>query len=421
MLTSVLVSRMLGPSQRGVYFMVITVNYMIINIGSAGAFVANPYMLAKNKYSLSEINANSMIMALGLGCIGLLVYLFFRQPLHRYVLSGVDPIYTLLGILLVPFAFYAQLWSSMMIGLNRIRRLNKFNIANSIIGVTLTFAILVVFKQGLYGLMVLWMVTSIGGVLVMLYLVSRETELRISFQPNLFRDVLLFGVKGHIGSIAGIVFTRLDTFIVNALVGVTGVGYYSLSRSLAEKVYIVSNAVMTAANPRITGASRDEAKRLVTQSTRHLMLIGFTIFLGGLLAGPWLIRLLYGSMYIPSITPFLILLPGIILLGNIVVVDHYFTGQLGRPEIVSALTFNPLVINLLLSLVLTAKIGIIGAALALTISCIAGFGLDLVVFRIKSGCSFRDTLILYPTDLKIYFTLLLSLKARMRRLLSFDT
>ena len=409
--TSILVSRILGPSDRGVYFMVAAVNFMLVNIGNLGIGNANSYLLAKKKYSLSEVNANSLIMAVILGIAITLVYVMFHNPLNTYVLKGIDHRYVLVAILLVPFTLYSQFWSAMLVGLNQIILLNKFNIIFSMCNVVLTILVLVILKLGITGMILLMILTAIISAVVRLFIIKRQTSIKFLFKLRLFKEALSFALRGHIGSMFGVIWNKLDFFIVNSYIGIASVGQYSLSRGIAEKVNFISTPLMTAINPRITGDAREDSKRLTMQATRHTIFIMVLIIIAGLISAKWLIPFLYGEEYYPAVKPFMLVIIGTAVLRIGLFVSHYILGQLGKPEWNSALALIAPTIAIPLAFILIPKIGIIGAAISFTAACIIDVFASFVVFAKITKCKLRDTLIIKLSDFKVYHNLVLQVKS----------
>jgi O-antigen/teichoic acid export membrane protein len=404
--TSIVVSRTLGPSLRGVYFIATTVSFLIVSLGNLGLDFTNTYMLAKGKYSLGEVNSNSIWASVGIWLMVLVVYLLTHSYLHSNILKGVEQSYMLFVVVcLTPLSLYTHLWGGMMVGLNRISLLSVFGITSGIIGAISSFLVLVVFKWGIWGLLIQSAILGVIFVLVRLYFIAKIDKLTLSFNPRLLKEALHFGFRGQIGNVAGHILTRADIFIVNYFSGVTGVGYYSLSASLAQKIYLVANPIMTASNPRITGAPREESERLTAQVTRHIIFLVAGIIILLWIFAPWVIPFAYGTEFSPAVVPFRILSLGVLPEIVALIMAVYITGQLGKPQIGSAIAWLDLILFIPLGIFFTARYGFVGAALALSLTYLFDCIIFLLLFIKKSGQRIDNILFIKTNDLQVYFNL----------------
>ena len=101
------------------------------------------------------------------------------------------------------------------------------------------------------------------------------------------------------------------------------------------------------------------------------------------LMGRPLIRLVYSSAFVDAYGPFLVLLPGVTLLGGAKVLANDVAGR-GYPHYNSATAGFALILTVALLLVFVPRLGIVGAALASSISYAARFVVAIVVYLIVS-------------------------------------
>lgn len=409
-LVSIVMSRVLGPTQRGVYFLVITINAIIVSFGDLGITFTNTYLLAKGKYPLSKVNSNSIVFALSIGVVTMLGYLIFRKSLHHSFLKEVEPVYVLVGIGLIPFSLYTQFWGAMMVGLNRMTLISKLGIITTIVSSILTCVVLLILRLGLVGLLGLWAVSGIASALLRLYLLSKEERIRIRFDCKSLKESFFFGIKGHLGNIAYHIYHRLDIFLVNYFTGVTGVGYYSLAVSLAEKTRFLPDPIINASTPRIGSANKEDAEALTARVVRHTILLSAITAVIMMFAAPWVVPFAYGREFIPSVAPLMILLPGTVLVCSAFVLCSFFTYQMGRPEIPTLCGWIVFAVNIPLCVCLTARYSLIGASLAMSLTYLVAFLITLLWYRKVTSQSLCNTLLIKAIDIYAYFDLLKKLK-----------
>jgi len=401
----IVITRMLGPTQRGKYFLIITLTSILSGILSLGIGYSNQVFIAKRKYKLGELNSNSIIYSLGIGMIAFFCCLLFKDYFLRYLLKDVDYSYVLLGVGFLPFSLYMGCWNSLMVGLNRIILVNVVSFFNILALFVSTIIVLVVFRLGVHGWLVMWFSLNVMVALAMLYISNKIDRVHLHFNPLIFKETLSFGIRAHLGGIATSIWMRLDSFLLNFYHGATQVGYYSLAVSLTEMLWNILNPLYNAIAPRIAGDKPEESKQLTLRVTRHVTL--FLVLTAGILAltGKWIIPFFYGHEFLPSVKPFTILLIGTIGVGIAIATSVYFLGQLNRPGLLSLLAWVNAIINIVLCFLLIPQYGLIGCAWAFTITLIIGIIIVLLVLKFLTGFSLRDMLVVRKSDLLDYVEL----------------
>lgn len=196
---------------------------------------------------------------------------------------------------------------------------------------------------------------------------------------DVVRRLLSFGVKGAVGNLLQFFNYRLDVFLVNGYLGAGPVGIYTVSTRLAELLWNLPSAVSFVIFPK-AAASQGKAMNRFTPRVvaATLALTG----LGGLvlaLVGPWIIRLVYSRHFMGAYQPMLVLLPGVVLVGGARVLVSEIAGR-GHPIYNSFNAGLALVLTLVGDILLIPRMGILGAALASTVSYAAVFFVALLFY-----------------------------------------
>lgn len=402
---SIAVSRVLGPYQRGVYFLIGLITRTTVFFGELGMCSANTYFLGKRKRSFNEVHCNSIIISLGLAVLVYSIYGLSRNCLQQYVLKGVRPMFLLIAISLVPFSLYNTFWGGMMTGINRIALARKLDIIMSLVGCILTLVVLLVLRFGLGGLIGLWVMTVLGMTTAKVILANREQKLRLVFELSSLKQMLFYGFKGYIGNLTFFIYNRFDMFLINYFIGAAGVGQYSLAVVLAERISFVVSPIKEAAVPRISEI-KNRSSELIGKVFRHTMLLSISVAGLIFMLAPWGVPFLYGVAYWPCVKPLLILCPGIIFIVLGGVVSGYFTYQIGKPHIPSICGWIVLTIYVPLTVAAVAKFGIVGAALTSTGAYFLDMSIMLWLFKRESGASLSELLIPRTSDIQDYVRLL---------------
>lgn len=365
---SVVVTRALGPSLRGEYFLIQTSCSLLAGLASMGMGATNRYWMSKGKYSVAEVHSTSVLLSLGLGLATIAIYFALRPLLASTIFKGVREGFVILGVALVPFTLYGLFWAGIMSGMSRFSTLSMFTIGTSLLNGILTFLVVLALRGGLPGLLALWAATTLLNTLIMFYLAENRWRIKLGFHPRLLREALAFGFKDHLGTLAYNLFTSADAFIINSLFGLRYTGVYSVAKSLSARVSLLPNSLVQAAIPRIGGASKEESLVLTAKVVRHSLLL--SVLACGLLLGiaPWGVPLLYGEDFKTSIIPLALLAPGVVFLTIAVVLSAHTTFQKGRPEIPALFSWIVLGVSVPLCLFLARQQGINGVALAVSAS-----------------------------------------------------
>src|SRR5436305_1379803 len=88
-LISVVLTRSLGPEQRGVYVLLVTTNALMATVMNLGMGAACTTFLARGQYRMGEVNTVSLILALVLGAVSIgvvsLAFPFLHDTVFRQV------------------------------------------------------------------------------------------------------------------------------------------------------------------------------------------------------------------------------------------------------------------------------------------------------------------------------------------------
>lgn len=410
--SAVFIARTLGPGGKGAYTILILVPAMLALLGNLGIDIANIYLGGSKKYGWDILASNSLVavLLLGLPLAGVfLAYYFVARPSF---LNGISPLCVISATLAVPLILFNGYFQCILRGQNRITEYNLVTMLQSVTFVVLTLLALLIFRQGILGVILGWMIAVMTSAIFSFLLVRKTTPVKWSFHSVAFQDSLKFGVKTYLGNLMQSLNYRLDMFLVAALIAPSAlataqVGYYSVSVSLAEALWYFPGAVGVVILSRTPGLSTAEANKSTPGICRNTLFITllFAVILFAL--GKTLILLLFGAAFLPALKPLYLLIPGIVALSIYKVLANEMAGR-GKPMIFTVSTGVSVLINIPLNLLLIPRMGIEGAALASTISYSACALMVLVMFLRISQARFSDTVIIKKGDLQLYAAVLLS-------------
>jgi|GEM_PF-2985546 len=397
-LSGVIITRALGPEQRGEWALLLTVNFLLANVLSLGSVQALTVFAAKRYSSLKSIHTVAIAVSLLAALVSLLAYALFGQLVGATLLHGVEPHNILLAVLLVPLTLYANIWEGLATGLEEIVVLNLFKFLQLIFGLIIPALTLLVFDVGLSGLLMTWL----GGVAFLAAAraawLFRRARGGFSWDPSIIKRTASFGSQIYLSFILAVILGQADVFMLNSYRGNTEVGYYAVAMGLAMRVVLATGALSTAINARMSSGLADEVATMTARLIRCLLgpALLLAVFLS--LLAPLIVEVLYGREYIPSIGPFILLLFAMIAKTATQFLSLYLVNQRERPNISSAINAASLLLGLLLLYLLVPPYGAVGAALALVITSVAQAGMYLWSFLRYTSLRMGEVLILRRED-----------------------
>ena len=202
-----------------------------------------------------------------------------------------------------------------------------------------------------------------------------ELRLRVSsFSTTLIRDVTAFSLYVFIIDIAIQIAFNLDNVIVGAALGTSAVAVYAVTLRLADYQRQMSsqfNSLMFPVVVRYGAANDPEAlRRMLIEGTRLALTLvcGVTVCLMGF-AGP-LINRWMGPGFDAAVLPLEVLaVTGIVFVGQ-QPLGNILLGT-GRQRLVAFSTLAEAIVNLVLSLILVRRYGLLGVAVGTIIPVVA--------------------------------------------------
>jgi O-antigen/teichoic acid export membrane protein len=191
----------------------------------------------------------------------------------------------------------------------------------------------------------------------------------------------------QLGTLAAQATLRIDQLLMSLFIGREQLGYYVIAVAFGAVVQPIFSALATVALPRVLQAASLEAGGL--QSARFIK-IGFALAVPVIAVGvptmPWVLPLIFGTRYVPSVLPAQVLLAAGVFQGQNALCANCLRGlgAPGRPTV--AETVGLLVTAGLLA-VLLPTMGILGAALASLLAYATVTVVELRFVSVHSGLS----------------------------------
>jgi O-antigen/teichoic acid export membrane protein len=395
-----LVTRALGPSGRGtVAFLTVTalVTAWIARLGVTEATV----VFAAQRPSLrSALLANSLTFSTAAGLAGAAVVcgtLWFVSAARPHGVGATE-----LGILAISIiaACLADAGYRFMLGCSRFRTHALVTAVTSWV-----YPLLAVVLWAAFGLTValgtlVWAVTQgLRAVLLFSVALRREGGFgRPSFR--LLRETISFGLKAWVGTLADSLGFRIDQILLALIASEAALGFYVVAVNLSEILLYFPGAVATALLPL---AARSEAgPRLgqTLQAFRSASYVTLASLLASAVLGPPLIPIVFGPAFHASITPFLLLLPGLIGFTALIVFSNALVAS-SLPSLSSIAAVVCFLIGVGLDFALIPFFGASGASAAASVAYVAGGLSALFIYRARAPFRLLELVVPQPGDFAV--------------------
>ncbi|MGJ6964062.1 lipopolysaccharide biosynthesis protein [Streptosporangium sp. G11] len=382
-ITGVLIARTLQPEGRGIYAMIATTGGVAVIMGSL-SIGRSQIALWRDPARHRALVGNGLLLGLGLGLVSTLVTLavvpsFVPLP---------EPGLLLIALLAVPFGVAA-------VNLNGIAQLRSRNdlvnrgvVASALV---LNLPILALAATGhltVTAVIVCWT----AAVSVPFWLLLQSLGLRsMRVEPALARRQLTLSCRYHVGLAAFHLLLTADIFLLGALVSPAEVGLYTVGTAFLTFSRIPADAVTQVALPRQAVEDERDARAVSVRVLRLNLLLSSVFVCALSAASPVLVPLLYGPAFAGSVTPILLLAPGIVALSLLRPVEQYLV-RLGRPMTMTAVASGALAANLALNALLIPRWGATGAALAASTAYTAMAAAEIAWFARRTSTEARELL-----------------------------
>ena len=133
LVTSVIVTRILGPEGRGLYAVVIAIGAMGIQFGNLGLHASNTYYVSKDRSLLPALVGNTLVVSFAFGGGGAFVawIVFSLWP----NIAPVGGFLLIIALVWIPFGLAYMLIQNLLLGLQEVRAYNVIELTTKILSV----------------------------------------------------------------------------------------------------------------------------------------------------------------------------------------------------------------------------------------------------------------------------------------------
>lgn len=410
--TGAIVARSLGAQGKGVYALFVTTSALLaltMNLGLGGALT---YLRARGEFEGRPLGGFALSAALTLALPGAaLLSLGYAAGLQVTLLNGLTWPHIILLMFFLPIDLTAAFFNALLLGERKIFAVNFINVTQASANLALQ-TVSWWLDGGVNGAIWAWLLANVWGCAATLSLCRHNLSSQIGLPGNIRKPALNYGLKSYIANLFSFFNYRLDSYLVNFYAGSNSLGQYSTGVSTAELLWYLPNAVSGALFPKVPGLSGRAAAELTARAARQTLTLLLLAAVPFAVLGAALIPIIYGTEFRPAVTPFLLLLPGIIGMTVSKLLSAGLSGQ-GKPQYATQTTLVTVLITIGLDVSLIPQLGIAGAALASSAAYLSSALLITFWFCRETGLRWQDVWVARREDLQ---TLDRAARAGLRRL-----
>lgn len=379
LIIGIVLPRLLGPQHLGKLNSYLALTSIVYSISFLGIRSSLVILLGQKRYDEQRvINAVFYIFLISTVLSTLLI-------LGSLFIISNDK-YSLLIVILIclinPLDFLNSYMAGYTLAKGQISQFNQLNWLPKILNLAVIFLLIYIFKFQVKGAILAMLIANLTTIII----VFRSLRIPIFKLESLKEQFPIIKSLIQLGILYAIAFFftrlnyRIDILLLKRMCPISEVGYYSLGVNLAETIWQVPIAVGLVLMAR--SASEKDQQQMTRQLCSTLRVSMLIVFLAAVILyilTPFLITLIFGDKYLPSIPIVRTILPGIIFFVVLKILNSQFVGT-GQPQLTIYALIPSLLINIILNYILIPKYKGVGAAMATNISYLSGSFLLLLVY-----------------------------------------
>lgn len=396
-LSQILLARKLGPEGFGVYNLFLAIIGTAFLIGGLGLGAASIYLANRKKQRFSQLFLNSMIFGLGWGIL-LVIIIYTLIIIFPPLVSGLSQKYVFLALIIIPLVILYNYCLSFLMAKFKIISWSLFSILYAFLILMGSITLVVIFNFSIGGAIYAVLISVLVVFVLAFFYTLKICGWEKRFNFTLLCSQLKFGAMVYLGDIFSTVSLKLNVFIVNLFLGITSVGYYAVSYNIAAALFFIPYSLQQILYPTWSTISKEEIDRKTPGVARQTFLVSVLAALLLFFIGREFIVIFYGRNFLPSIMPFFLILPGGVFVALASIFFNNFFAK-GKPYITSFILISTLVLNILFNVLFIPILGIIGTALATSISYAFSAGAAVFFFWRMTKYPIKDILCIRISDI----------------------
>lgn len=378
--TGILTARMLGPAGRGELAAMILWPLFVASVITLGVPSSLIYHLRNRAGERDRLVGNGFAMAAIMGCVAAataasILPWWLRQYSPEVIRAAQWFLIT------VPLCSVTLAGRAVLEAAHDFAASNAIQILTPFATLLALLLVLSIRQMNPYTAAVAYVLASLPTFCFMLFRMNRAGIRAARIQLTAMRQILQYGIRSYGIDVLGTLALQVDQVLVVSLLSADSMGFYVVVLSLSRMLNVFQNSVVMVLFPKAAGHRAHKVLVMTGDSVRTSGLV--TAACGAIvcLAGPTLLRVVYGAEYARAADALRILVLEAVLSGVTFVLAQAFMA-LNRPGVVTVLQGIGLTLSVPLMLWLIPRYGIYGAAISLLVSTSARLLFVCAGFRV---------------------------------------
>lgn len=365
MLTNVIISRVLGPSEIGRYQVFITTQTLLstffaLGLGQSCIYFINALKIDEHKVLSTTVNA---MLPIALVASLLLLVIIMLNPEYFGKENIWSVIFFCMGTaaLLLNNIFTPVLLARMEVVKNQIVRYST----TVFTFIVLAIAILIIGKLYVGYLLALSGLSSLLSLSILYYYFSKRFSFSEGVDMTLFKNILKWGIKLAGNNIASLILTSIPVYFLTWFSdsdGFVSVGYYSRANSLLVIGTVIASSIGPLLYSKWSSVKGVELRNQVKRVSLLLVFVNITLAIVLFVFAPLIIKILYGAEF-QSAVPVLRILAFSLIANGAKEVCYGILSSQGAPLCILKNLIIGISLCVILNYVIIPNYGVQGCAL----------------------------------------------------------
>lgn len=377
--TGIILARVLGPANRGDAAAAIQWGTVAVTLGDFGIGFAMAYFVGTAPQRREELWGFGIFLAMTWGvllaCLGAALVPAYVQPGARNGLR--------LAFMAIPPGLLAGYQGYLLLGANRIGAYNFSRLSG-----TFVYASVVLFGVAKFRTVEMvalgFLASSVTSAAISALLLGRQGRPKLSLEREFLEDVVVFGAKTQIASIAANATLRLDQLLLSIVAVSAELGQYAVAVAVAGAISPLYSSLAAIVIPAVlreakSGRGAEEALKY----TRWALAASIPVVIVGIVVMGLVVRLAFGDDFSSAVLPARILLIAGVFQGVNAILGNALRG-LGKPAAAAIAEGWGVIATVGLLAMLLRPFGIVGASAA-SLAAYAIVSAVLLFYMIRAG------------------------------------
>jgi len=363
--TTIVVARILGAHDRGLYAFLFLVATMILPLVSFQFGLGVAYHIGKAPERTRDIVGGSLAVGFLQGALAALVFYFlWRSSLLGVAGTELSLPYVLPVLCVTPVHGVNEIAKRILSANNWFAELNLLGIVDAVVRPLFLALLVLVLQMGLLGAVYAIVGSTLIVTLAHLIALIRRARPRWTIDVGFVRNSAAYGVRAWLGALTAQHARRLDWLLLGLFADPAALGVYAIASRIVELLWMLPDSAARPLFNRLTRAESIDFQWALTARVHRIIGVASIVVATVLgIAGIWVFPWLLGPEYADTPIYVAILLPGIIALLPAKLLSKFFAAS-GHPEIMGRLGLVSGVISLVCYSTAIPFFGAIGAAVA---------------------------------------------------------